>query len=124
MLSAVVVVARPVDYRVVFPDEIESRFSLNAEDDKEIFLPFDDLAALRVEDEPDGLALEYGEFFQGDIALTDEQKLYLLDDSNNSLLAQHGRIDEIYHWPKDDDGLVRVPFYLSPSSKFCKLNFA
>jgi hypothetical protein len=80
---------------------------------------------------PDGSPLEYGNYFQGDMMLTDEQREYFL--SNDTEINEEeekeggdwsqrtGLKDEKYRWPKNDEGQVIVPYIIDEESEFCEL---
>lgn len=119
-LLAFGVIARPINDEIVFPDGLRNRISAELEDEKQILMPVDDLVSLRFATEADDQLLEYGNFFQGDIVLVDEQEVYLLgaEEANDSVPWRTGRIER---WPKAQDGFVKVPIYVSPLSHFSKL---
>lgn len=121
-LLAFEVIAKPINDEIVFPDGLRNRISVELEDEKEILQPVDDLVSLRFANEADDRLLEYGNFFQGDIVLMDEQAVYLLgaEEANDSLNLSSGRTGRIERWPKDQDGFVRMPIYVSSLSQFSK----
>lgn len=61
--------------------------------------------------------LEHGDFFQGDINLSDEQASIINGDSNRGrtgwTLAQ-------YLWPKSSNGFVEVPFFINVGTGYSK----
>lgn len=118
-LLAFGVTAKPINDEIVFPDGLLNRISDELEDEKQIFGPVDDLVSLRFAGEAEDQQLEYGKFFQGDIVLVYEQEIYLLgaEEANDSVSLRTGRIER---WPKDPDGFVRIPIYVSQLSNFSK----
>ena len=65
---------------------------------------------------------EHGKFFQGDIVLIKDQKDYLLADNSSGFLpTRTGLVDEDFRWPKDRNGKVILPYYIDPTSGFCKI---
>lgn len=116
LLFASVVLARPGDDSDVGPDftldgevvsSVESRFSF----------PDDDEAPQVVD-----VALEHGDFYQGDIKLLAEQREILdrLAVDKTSLSSRTGILNEDYRWPKDSSGNVKVPYEFAKSSKYCE----
>lgn len=73
--------------------------------------------------------LENGEFFQGDMVLTEaQQRFYDGDDENEEendeneaegLFTRTGVLNTKYRWPKKE-GKVIVPFKISNEAKFCE----
>lgn len=108
----------------VFRDEDEAEHDpplLRLEDEKQI-LPSDRSKLLGGESEIIEPHLENGKFFQGDIVLVQDQKEYLLanDTKDGSVPTRTGWIDEYYRWPKDKNGDVILPYYVSPESQYSK----
>lgn len=109
------VIARPSGDSFVFRDDED------VSDDNQILPSIDDLKSIGESDEVVKYELENGKLFQGDIKLVQDQKDYYLAKPNGSVPTRTGWIDEYYRWPKDKEGHVIVPFYLSPQSKFSKM---
>lgn len=60
----------------------------------------------------------YQNFFQGDIKLSDVQKEVLGGPRINS--TRTGWTHPFFHWPKNAEGHVIVPFNFDASQGFCK----
>lgn len=112
MALASEVIARPGSDSFVFRDDEDGG-------DNQILPSIDDLKSIGASDEVVKQELENGKLFQGDIKLVQDQKDYYLAKPG-SVPPRTGWIDEHYRWPKDKQGYVILPFYLSPESKFSK----
>lgn len=61
--------------------------------------------------ESGAINLEYGEYFQGDIVVDEEQKEYLLrNDTDGTFSTRTGILFLSARWPKNSMGLVIVPY--------------
>lgn len=106
----------------VVSESIQGRFDDNIDDinldlstffnDTNIVKSDDDINSFQVDEVSDDNLL-YGDFYQGDIALTEEQKTFLNDTKNMTLDNRVGLESPFYHWKKDRHGKVVVPFELS-----------
>ncbi|XP_070501173.1 low choriolytic enzyme-like [Chironomus tepperi] len=64
-------------------------------------------------DEKPDPSLLYGDLYQGDIDLTEEQKEFLEATANGSIDLRVGISNPFYRWPKDSSGNVIVPYKFS-----------
>lgn len=59
----------------------------------------------------------FGEYFQGDIRLTEEQQKLI---SGQIKVPRTGWTYTPYHWLKNAQGIVEVPYRINPSEGFCR----
>jgi hypothetical protein len=62
----------------------------------------------------------FGDKFQGDIQLNEDQKELLTRDPE-SLAPSTGWTHTSFRWPTNLQGFVTVPYRINPSEGFCKL---
>jgi hypothetical protein len=81
------------------------------------------------EHESHGVDAEEGEYFQGDIILTEDQRKYLFDEeseddeSDSALVSNRTGVKDLrFRWPKDSKGQVIVPYTFDPKAKFCEFH--
>lgn len=76
------------------------------------------------EDYDDNLNKEQGAFFQGDIELDDDQHEILFSPvtEEDKLQSRTGLLGEQYRWPKNNRGLVYIPYLISTESNYSKLS--
>lgn len=113
-----------INDRIIFPDELELDEILeNIGDLKtdQISL-FNDPNILKLEnttdeflvDENSSSEFEYGDYFQGDIILQEDQIRLLKSKADDEELEKRtGRIWEGYRWPKNKYGNVIVPYIIA-----------
>lgn len=68
-------------------------------------------------DREDDQTLMFGEHFQGDIKLTEEQKARM---SGNSVNSRTGWTWIPYQWTKNAQGIVEIPYRISHNAGFSK----
>ncbi|XP_070501111.1 hatching enzyme 1.2-like [Chironomus tepperi] len=124
--------AYPVDDdRIIFLDSAESvsRFSEvssridDSTDDLKLDLQslFNDPNVIKSENDTDSFMLEnqgsddalYGQHYQGDIVLSDDQKEFLKATNISEFSSRTGIISLYYRWPKNRSGKVIVPYEIS-----------
>jgi hypothetical protein len=76
-----------------------------------------------IQDDPEAsIGAEFSsDFFQGDIALTEEQQIFFNateDDEDEPFRT--GLIDKRHRWPKNDEGHVIVPYVIDTTSEYCE----
>lgn len=117
------------------PESLDGRFDDSADDLENLNLSdfFNDTNIIKSEndttsfqddeDKPDR-SLQYGNLYQGDIALTEDQIEYMnLPPSDDSIDLRVGLKNPFYRWPKNRYGEVTVPYKISSEySKLFKLN--
>jgi len=113
-----------IDDRIIFPDELELDEKLeNVGDLKtdQISL-FNDPNILKLENTTDEFLVddnlssefEYGDYFQGDIILDEDQMELLKSKADYEEFGiRTGRIWERYRWPKNNYGNVIVPYVIA-----------
>ena len=118
------------DDRIIFPDELEiDQIAENIEDLKiDQRSLFDDPNILKfenstseefvIDDEDVDTELEYGDYYQGDILLEDDQMELLKSEpkegeDDDEFAMRTGHILQYYRWPKNSRGKVIVPYVIA-----------
>lgn len=69
--------------------------------------------------------LEYGELFEGDIILPDDQVDFLqsriLDEEAGNTATRTGLLSRYYRWPKNFNGIAVIPYFIDSRSGYCEL---